>query len=65
MIRRHRQRSGVFGNANREEQHTPLELLSAIDEANATSPLEWFAATSIYITHVVNDIEWNKSNLRM
>jgi len=43
----------------------PVELMSAIDEANATSPLEWFAATSIYITHVVNDIEWNKSNLRM
>ena len=34
----------------------PVELMSAIDEANATS---------IYITHVVNDIEWNKSNLRM
>ena len=34
----------------------PVELMSAIDEANATS---------IYITHVVDNIERNMSNLRM
>ena len=34
----------------------PAELLSAIDEANATG---------IYITHVVDNIERNKSNLQM
>ena len=34
----------------------PVELMSAIDEANATG---------IYITHVGDNIERNKSNLRM
>jgi hypothetical protein len=34
----------------------PVELMSAIDEANATA---------IYITHVADNIERNKSNLRM
>jgi hypothetical protein len=30
-----------------------------------TSPFEWAAATGIYITHVVENIERNKSNLQM
>jgi len=34
----------------------PVELMSAIDEANATS---------IYVTHVVDNIERDKSNLQM
>jgi hypothetical protein len=34
----------------------PVELMSAIDEANATA---------IYITHVVDNIERNKANLQM
>jgi hypothetical protein len=29
------------------------------------SPLEWVAATGIYVTHVADNIERNKSNLRM
>ena len=34
----------------------PVELMSAIDEANATA---------IYITHVVDNIERDKANLQM
>ena len=34
----------------------PVELMSAIDEANAMG---------IYVTHVVDNIERNKSNLQM
>jgi hypothetical protein len=30
-----------------------------------TSPLKWVVATGIYITHVVDNIERNKSNLQM
>jgi hypothetical protein len=45
-------------------------FLSALLETGTTrtvrtSPLEWVAATGIYITHVVDNIERNKSNLRM
>jgi hypothetical protein len=62
----------------RREKQCPPEVrttqidvfLSALLETGTTrtvrtSPLEWVAATGIYITHVVDNIERNKSNLRM
>ena len=54
-----------------EVRTTQIDVfLSALLETGTTrtvrtSPLEWVAATGIYITHVVDNIERNKSNLRM
>ena len=67
---------GIKGVAGKHAQPVRLSPTTQIDVfLNAlletgttrtvrTSPLEWVAATGIYIQHVVDNIERNKSNVR-